>query len=445
VGHIVIKESVGGRRYITPMANNGSIKTGLVAGDFTVVLAASSGNPPTTTTITPVHIASGSMQDSWIVDIPSAFLVTNGVGDYYLRIVIGATGPKYDALIGEPILVTQNLLDDISAGGGASIADIQDVVIPAIEYQRGHHTAETYIYVDPSAGNDSNNGLTRGAPKLTLSGGSGAIAAITQEHTAIVVLGNAAGQQVINENITLATPYTFLRGPGFDIQLAGLATGTPTVSITAVGCEVSGFEVTTPGTGTQDAILATANFSLLRRLRVFNARQDGISISGGSRLRIEECIVENNSRYGVHVLNTSFAFIGKNTVITGSGSDNLRIQPGIGSADDTVINGVTTTSAGGYGIFIGAGSNRTRITGTAFVGNTSGKLQDDGTDTFFDTVELVRKILTNRLELADGGTTGNWILYDDDDSVLLTFDVSDKGGLAISLPDGTPARRTKAV
>jgi len=315
------------------------------------------------------------------------------------------------------------------------------VVVSAVEYQRGHHTAETYLFVDPVGGSNGNNGLTRGAPFLTI---GAALAAITQEHTAVIVLGNSTGQQVITENLTLATPYTFLRGPGFDIQLAGLTPGTPTVSITAVGCELSGFEVTTPGTGSQDAILATANFSLLRRLRVFNAKQDGISISGGSRLRIEECIVEGNTRYGVHILSTSFAFVGKNTVITGSGSDNLRIQPGAGSADDTVINGVTTSGAGGYGLFIGAGSNRTRITGTAFVANASGKLQDDGTDTFFDTVELVRKILTNKLELAEGDT-GNWILYDDDGSVLLTFDVTDKGGFAITLPDGTPARRTKAV
>ena len=128
MGHILIKESVGGRRYITPVANNGSIKTGLVAGDFTVVLSAPSGNPPTTTTITPVHIASGNMQDSWIVDIPSGFLTTNGVGDYYLRVVIAATGPKFDGVIGEPVLVTQNLLDDISAGSGLTAQQTRDAM-----------------------------------------------------------------------------------------------------------------------------------------------------------------------------------------------------------------------------------------------------------------------------------------------------------------------------
>ena len=39
---------------------------------------------------------------------------------------------------------------------------------------------------------------------------------------------------------------------------------------------------------------------------------------------------------------------------------------------------------------------------------------------------LVKKILANKLELADGDTA-NWVLYDDDDaSVLATWDVTDK-------------------
>jgi hypothetical protein len=385
VGHILIKRTTGGRRYITPMANNGTIKTGLVAGDFTVALLGPSGNPPASTTITPALIASGDGQNSWIVDIPSAFLVTNGVGDYYLRVEINATGPKYDTLVGEPILVTQNLLDDISAGGGATLADIQDVVVSAVEYQRGHHTAESYLYVDPVAGNNGNDGLTRGAPKLTI---ANAVAAITEEHTAIIVLGNAAGQQVISENIVLATPFTFLRGPGFDVQLAGSAVGTPTIQITAAGCEVSGFEVTTPGAGSAPAIDVDANFALLRRLRVVNAVQDAIDISGGSRSRIEECIVESAGRYGIHLLNTSFAFVGRNTIVVGSGSDNIRIQPGGGAADDSVIREVTSTAAGAYGLFIGAGALRTRVSDVALIANTSGDIQDDGTDTYIDLDEL---------------------------------------------------------
>jgi len=57
---------------------------------------------------------------------------------------------------------------------------------------------------------------------------------------------------------------------------------------------------------------------------------------------------------------------------------------------------------------------------------------------------LSRKMLVNRLELSDDAS-GNWVLRDDDDTVLLTFTVTDKGGLTISTPSGVPMRRTKGT
>lgn len=56
-----------------------------------------------------------------------------------------------------------------------------------------------------------------------------------------------------------------------------------------------------------------------------------------------------------------------------------------------------------------------------------------------------RKMLTNRLELFEG-LNNNWILYDDDSTTpLLSFNVTDKNDLAISLADKTVAKRTKGV
>ncbi|NIQ78488.1 MAG: hypothetical protein GTN93_10420 [Anaerolineae bacterium] len=65
-----------------------------------------------------------------------------------------------------------------------------------------------------------------------------------------------------------------------------------------------------------------------------------------------------------------------------------------------------------------------------------------------ETLDLMRKILNNRLELADGGVTptANWVLYDDDDTTtLLTYDVTDKTGTNIIQPIDAPARRTRGV
>ena len=60
-------------------------------------------------------------------------------------------------------------------------------------------------------------------------------------------------------------------------------------------------------------------------------------------------------------------------------------------------------------------------------------------------LRLVEKIWRNRLELADG-TTGNWVLYDDDSvTPLLTWDVSDKNGAGIVQQGLVPSRRTRGV
>jgi hypothetical protein len=65
--------------------------------------------------------------------------------------------------------------------------------------------------------------------------------------------------------------------------------------------------------------------------------------------------------------------------------------------------------------------------------------------TFEQSNDLVRKLLNNRLELTDG-TTNNWVLYDDDDvSVLLRYNVTDKSGNAIFVQVAAPARRTRGV
>lgn len=57
--------------------------------------------------------------------------------------------------------------------------------------------------------------------------------------------------------------------------------------------------------------------------------------------------------------------------------------------------------------------------------------------------ELLRKFQTNRLELTDGDTY-NWVLYNDDDTPLLSFAVSDKDGKFIIQTPHTPSKRTKA-
>jgi hypothetical protein len=56
---------------------------------------------------------------------------------------------------------------------------------------------------------------------------------------------------------------------------------------------------------------------------------------------------------------------------------------------------------------------------------------------------ITRKILDNRETLSDG-TTGNRVIYDDDDvTVFRTYDVSDEDDNTITLSPGDPAKKSQ--
>lgn len=64
--------------------------------------------------------------------------------------------------------------------------------------------------------------------------------------------------------------------------------------------------------------------------------------------------------------------------------------------------------------------------------------------TFEETVDLIRKAARNRLEQADG-SSGNLILYDDDNTPLITWNVVTKNDGAIDQPAAAPAKRSAGV
>jgi len=73
----------------------------------------------------------------------------------------------------------------------------------------------------------------------------------------------------------------------------------------------------------------------------------------------------------------------------------------------------------------------------------------DGTQatptTILGTLELIRKLLNNRQELANG-TTANLITYDDDDTTpIATSNVTDSAGAAVVNASGSPAKRSRGT
>jgi hypothetical protein len=77
--------------------------------------------------------------------------------------------------------------------------------------------------------------------------------------------------------------------------------------------------------------------------------------------------------------------------------------------------------------------------------NTNVGVVDTNVSTNLAATTLIKKVLTNRLELYNG-SSGNWILYDDDNiTPLLTFSVTDIDDGPIIQGVNTPSKRTKGV
>jgi hypothetical protein len=103
------RTSTGVRTYFA-VVRGGALRTGLVAGDFAVTLIDPDDSASTTLTVT----ESAQLAGIYYIDIPSAFLTTNGVGHYGLRIGIHAAAPAQDDEELESVEVNTSDIDFIA-------------------------------------------------------------------------------------------------------------------------------------------------------------------------------------------------------------------------------------------------------------------------------------------------------------------------------------------
>jgi len=97
--------------------NNGTLRTGLVAGDFIATVI----NPADTTTTTPVVSESSAKGGIYSFLVPSSFLLTNDIGNYGITVEVNTfTGPS-----GSP-----HVRDSISAILKISNKDLNDYAVP---------------------------------------------------------------------------------------------------------------------------------------------------------------------------------------------------------------------------------------------------------------------------------------------------------------------------
>ena len=265
------------------------------------------------------------------------------------------------------------------------------VIQTLIEHQRGAHTHQpigNIFFVDPVNGDTHASG-NRGGITDPYSGVQDCHdnGVTDSNHDTIILLsGAAAGPTTLTEDVTLSKRYLFIRGPGRDFMWTRSGNG-DTISVTADGIELSGFQIETAATGSGAGVQATdADFLRVHECWINDTQGDGINILRGSNCQIHDNVFtdtgQGGSGEGIHIRGTAGSsnrnHIYENIFHQCAG-DGVKIEDG--TTNQTYIEKNRFEGCTGYGINIGASSMDAFLTENVYGGNTSGDVNDAGTDT----------------------------------------------------------------
>ena len=275
------------------------------------------------------------------------------------------------------------------------VSQIQ-TVIATVEHQRGAHTHQpigNIFFVDPVNGDTHANG-NRGGISDPYAGVQDCHdnAVTDSNHDMIILLsGAAAGATTLTEDVTLSKRYLFIRGPGRDF-IWTRGTNGDTITITADGIELAGFQLNTAGTGSGNGCTVTsADFFRAYGLWINDTQGHGIQLTN-----VDNAVIQNNhfhdtgqsgSGHGL-VLDAATGQSGDSILIEGNHfhgvqGDCVRLNPtGTGTVNDAVISDNHFINATGDGVDLtGANVNRASIFNNVFGVITGSDVNDNGTDT----------------------------------------------------------------
>ena len=123
------KTADGYRGWFVVTQSNGSLRAGLVAGDFTATVI----NPADSTSLAPAVAQSATKSGLYFFDVTSGFITTNGVGEYGIVIEVdtfaGPSGPPHvRSALSEVLGVTAEDFDTLAKPG-----DAMDLVVGAVD------------------------------------------------------------------------------------------------------------------------------------------------------------------------------------------------------------------------------------------------------------------------------------------------------------------------
>lgn len=285
-----------------------------------------------------------------------------------------------------PTAYTQVVISQASSATIAT-APSDDHILYLLASLRGkQRSVGSFFYWNPTSGSDTNTGLTASQAVATFSKAQSLASAGTGD-TIFCLASHSSGSTTVTETLNITKANLKVLGAGQAFKLIPTVDTDPTVTIAASGVELSGFNISTAGTGTQDAISVTANNAFIKDCWISNVRGDGVSVIGSSRTQIQDCVIEHcggsGTGDGVRIGNTSTeTFVGRCIIFDNINGISLA---GTGLADNVMENNLVYQHSG-YGITVGSGVLRTHIrSGHTFNKNTTGNTFDAGTDTYIET------------------------------------------------------------
>lgn len=242
------------------------------------------------------------------------------------------------------------------------------------------------FYWDPYSGNDSNTGLSPTAAVKTFSKANSLVT--TGAHDIIFALSSdPSGTTTVTETINITKPTLKLRGPGHVLRLVPTTITDDTVTVSADNVEVSGFYISTAGTGSKNAISVNGNSVLVKECWIENARSNGINLTSSNLAVISDMVIDgcgasgtgNGINLGDSATQTEIA-----KCIISQAVNGIEVA-GTGLSDNVIENCLIFNNSS-YGVDIGSGVQRTTLrSGNTFNKNTSGSTHDVGTDTYIET------------------------------------------------------------
>jgi hypothetical protein len=267
-----------------------------------------------------------------------------------------------------------------------------------LESQRGAHSFQAAqaqaFYVDPVNGDTHANGNRGGIddPYDSIQDCHDNAVVDSRHDIIFLVAGNTSGATTTTEPLTLSKRYLQIRGPGRDFIVTRSTAG-DTITVTADGIGLEGFQVNTAGSGSGVGVEATGvDFLGLRKLWFNDTRGDAVALVNCTNAVISGCNLQGSGQSGAGNGISISAGAGQNSsycrvfdnYIDDVDGDGIRINStGGGTIAATSINNNRIFNATGTAInIVNSGATDTVIFNNIFAGNAT-NYENNGTSTTY--------------------------------------------------------------